>query len=148
MELQAELKVAYTNVVVISTDTPEVVRESKAALGAEFPILSDEHRRWRAELDLEEYTDTTHNPYIPYTFLLEPGLVIYKIYNGYWFWGRPTVEELRQDFRAISIKCRPDWDPQAPGVREVWQEAHAQGIRLDPAEFRRRIKAKRRELGL
>jgi hypothetical protein len=32
---------------------------------------------------------------IPHVFVLEPGLVIYKIYNGYWFLGRPTVEELR-----------------------------------------------------
>jgi hypothetical protein len=28
---------------------------------------------------------------IPYTIVLEPGLVIYQIYNGYWFFGRPTL---------------------------------------------------------
>ncbi len=43
-------------------------------------------------------------------FVLEPGLVIFKIYNGYWFLGRPTLEELRQDLRAVTQKCRPDWD--------------------------------------
>jgi hypothetical protein len=37
---------------------------------------------------------------IPYVIVLEPGLVIYKIYSGYWFFGRPTVEELRQDLRS------------------------------------------------
>ena len=47
---------------------------------------------------------------IPHTIVLEPGLVIYKIYNGYWFFGRPTLEELRQDLRAVTKKCRPDWD--------------------------------------
>ena len=31
-----------------------------------------------------------HNPMIPHVIVLEPGLVIYKIYNGYWFFGRPT----------------------------------------------------------
>jgi len=33
---------------------------------------------------------------IPHVIVLEPGLVIYKIYNGYWFPGRPTLEDLRQ----------------------------------------------------
>jgi len=47
---------------------------------------------------------------IPHTIVLEPGLAIYKIYNGYWFFGRPTLEDLRQDLRAITKKCRPDWD--------------------------------------
>lgn len=144
MELEAELAVAYTKVVAISVDSPAAVRETRDAIGANFPILSDETRRWQRELDLEEYTDQKHRPYIPYTFLLEPELVIYKIYNGYWFWGRPTVEDLRQDFRAISMKCRPDWDPQAPGVQAVWEEAQREGTRLDPAEFRRRIDAKRK----
>jgi hypothetical protein len=34
----------------------------------------------------------------------EPGLVIYKIYSGYWFFGRPTMEDLRQDLRAVTKK--------------------------------------------
>jgi hypothetical protein len=37
---------------------------------------------------------------IPRVIVLEPGLVIFEIYNGYWFLGRPTIEELRQDLRA------------------------------------------------
>ena len=28
----------------------------------------------------------------PHVIVLEPGLVIYKIYNGYWFFGRPTLK--------------------------------------------------------
>jgi hypothetical protein len=47
---------------------------------------------------------------IPHVIVLEPGLVIYKIYNGYWFLGRPTLEDLGQDLRAVTRKCRPDWD--------------------------------------
>jgi hypothetical protein len=38
---------------------------------------------------------------IPHTIVLEPGLVIHKIYNGYWFFGRPTIEDLRQDLPAV-----------------------------------------------
>jgi hypothetical protein len=28
--------------------------------------------------------------------------------HGYWFFGRPTLEELRLDLRAVTKKCRPD----------------------------------------
>jgi hypothetical protein len=28
----------------------------------------------------------------PHTLVLEPGLRVYKIYNGDWFFGQPTVE--------------------------------------------------------
>jgi hypothetical protein len=44
-----------------------------------------------------------HNPMIPHVIVLEPGLVIYKVYSGYWFLGRPTVEDLRQDLRAVTF---------------------------------------------
>jgi hypothetical protein len=45
---------------------------------------------------------------------------ILKIYNGYWFFGRPTIEELRQDLRAVLKKCRPDWDITRPGLKAAW----------------------------
>ena len=31
---------------------------------------------------------------IPHTLVLKPGLVIHSIYNGYWFWGRPSAVDL------------------------------------------------------
>jgi len=33
---------------------------------------------------------------------------VLKVYNGYWFFGRPTIEELRQDMRIALRRCRPD----------------------------------------
>jgi hypothetical protein len=36
---------------------------------------------------IQEYTDHENNPMIPHTLVLKPSLVIYSIYNGYWFWG-------------------------------------------------------------
>ena len=36
---------------------------------------------------------------IPHTLVLKPGLVVHSIYNGYWFWGRPSVEDLCHDLR-------------------------------------------------
>jgi hypothetical protein len=59
---------------------------------------------------------------IPYTIVLEPSLVVYKIYNGYWFFGRPTGEKLRQDLRAVTKKCRPDWDITTPEVKVAWRQ--------------------------
>jgi hypothetical protein len=58
---------------------------------------------------------------IPHTIVLEPGLIVFKIYNGYWFFGRPTIEELRQDLRSVSKKCRPDWDISSSGMKSAWE---------------------------
>jgi hypothetical protein len=57
---------------------------------------------------------------IPHTLVLKPGLVIHRIYNGYWFWGRPSTEDLRQDLRAVTREIRPDWDLSAPRLHEAW----------------------------
>jgi hypothetical protein len=56
---------------------------------------------------------------IPHVIVLEPGLVVFKIYNGYWFFGRPTIEELRHDLRAVLKKCRPDWDITKPELKAL-----------------------------
>jgi hypothetical protein len=64
---------------------------------------------------------------VPHTLVLKPGLVIHKVYNGYWFWGRPSFHELWQDLRDVSSEIRPDWDLSAPGLREAWAaEDHSQ----------------------
>ena len=45
---------------------------------------------------------------------IEPGLMVFKIYHGSWYFGRPSIEELRQDLRQFSRKYRPDWDIATP----------------------------------
>jgi hypothetical protein len=45
---------------------------------------------------------------------------VHSIYNGYWYFGRPTLDELRLDLRAIMAEVRPDWDLAAPGLRARW----------------------------
>jgi hypothetical protein len=57
---------------------------------------------------------------IPHTLVLKPGLVIHRIYNGYWFWGRPSVIDLWHDLRVVTSEIRPDWDLSTPGLREAW----------------------------
>jgi hypothetical protein len=58
---------------------------------------------------------------IPYTLVLKPGLVIHSIYNGYWFWGRPSFEDPRRDLGEVTRPIRLDWDLAAPGLRENWE---------------------------
>ncbi len=112
--LHRELEVGYCRLVTISTDNITETNEYRTGVGAHWPFLSDAGRTVQKDLDIAEYTDPAHNPMIPHVIVLEPGLVIYKIYNGYWFFGRPTVEDLRQDLRAVTRKCCPDWDITTP----------------------------------
>ena len=59
--------------------------------------------------------------------MLHPDLTIYKIYDGWFFVGRPTLEELRQDLREV-MSGRSDYryeahnTPQAKRVRIPQQE--------------------------
>ena len=55
-----------------------------------------------------------------WTFLSDPGRKVQKDL-GYWFFGRPTLEELRQDLRAVLKKCRPDWDIGRPELKAAWE---------------------------
>jgi peroxiredoxin len=109
VRLQDEFEVAYSRLVVVSVDPPEVQAAFRAGLGARFLFLSDSERRWLDRLGLRETTDTTHHPYRPAAFTLFPSLRIHGMYNGYWYWGRPTLEEIRSDMRAITMAIRPDW---------------------------------------
>jgi hypothetical protein len=85
--------------------------------GGVFPDyeLTDHTRTRRTLSELQGI-----NPMIPQTFVLKPGLVIHSVYTGYWFWGRPSVEDLRRDLREVTREIRPDWDLAAPGRRENW----------------------------
>ena len=112
--------VAYTQIATISTDDHHTLQEFRASVGAQWPFLSDPDRKVQKDLDIQEYTDPEHNPMIPYTLVLKPGLVIHNIYNGYWFWGRPSVVDLWHDLRAVMSEIRPDWDLGTPGSARAW----------------------------
>jgi hypothetical protein len=83
-------------------------------------VLSDPERIVQKDLDIQEYTDPDNDPMIPHTLVLKPGLVVHSIYNGYWFWGRPSFVELWRDLRMATSEIRPDWDLSTPGLREAW----------------------------
>lgn len=111
VDLQDELEVGYARLVVLSVDPPEVQAAFRAGLGARFAFLSDSERIWLDRLGLRETTDTVHHPYLPAAFSLYPDLRVHRAFNGYWFWGRPTAEEIREDLRAITMAIRDDWEP-------------------------------------
>ncbi len=117
---QSQMAVAYTRIVTISTDNIVDTREFRASVGANWTFLSDAGRKVQKDLDIQEYTDPFHDPMVPYTLVLKPGLVIHSIYNGYWYWGRPSTEDLRRDLRQVFQDIRPDWDLGAPGLRDAW----------------------------
>src|SRR5271156_4881322 len=114
------IAVAYTQVVTISTDDHHTLQEFRASLGAQWTFLSDPQRTVQKDLDIAEYTDPENNPMIPHTLVLKPGLIIHSVYNGYWFWGRPSVIDLWHDLRAVASEIHPDWTLSAPGLREAW----------------------------
>ena len=122
LELHREMEVGYCRLVTISTDNLTQTNEYRSAVGAHWPFLSDWKRTVQKDLDILEYTDPINKPMIPYVIVLEPDLVIYKVYNGYWYFGRPTSEELRHDLRAITMKCRPDWDIETPEMKAAWEQ--------------------------
>jgi peroxiredoxin len=115
-----KIAVAYTQIVTISTDNLIETNEFRSSIGAQWTFLSDAGRHVQQDLDIHEYTDPHHNPMVPHTLVLKPGLVIHSIYNGYWFWGRPSFEDLCHDLRQVMREIRPDWDLAAPGLRPAW----------------------------
>jgi peroxiredoxin len=121
VELHREMEVGYCRLVTISTDNLATTNEYRTGVGAHWTFLSDAGRKVQKALEIAEYTDPTHDPMIPHTIVLEPGLLVFKIYCGYWYFGRPTIEELRQDLRAVSRKCRPDWDITSPEMKAAWE---------------------------
>jgi peroxiredoxin len=121
IQLYREMEVGYCRLVTISTDNLLATNEYRSGVGAHWPFLSDAGRKVQKDLDIAEYTDPANNPMIPHTIVLEPGLIVFKIYNGYWYFGRPTMEDLRQDLRAVSKKCRQDWDITSPELKAAWE---------------------------
>jgi peroxiredoxin len=117
---QSKIAVAYTHIVTISTDEHHTLQEFRQSVGAWWTFLSDPERTVQRDLEIKEYTDPIHDPMIPHTLVLKPGLVVHRVYNGYWFWGRPSTDELWRDLRATMSEVRPDWDLSTPGLREAW----------------------------
>jgi peroxiredoxin len=118
--LQAEIQREYGRICVVTVDEPYANGAFRAGLGADFPFLSDERREVADDLDLLELTDEKHRPFLPLTFVLDSLRGIHGIWCGFWQWGNPTPEELRQTLRAITRAEQPTFEPQ-----RVWASGGA-----------------------
>lgn len=124
MPLQEDLQVNYCKLAVVSTDPPEVSAAFRTGLDATFTFLSDHERQAIRQLDMAEVTPPDFKYgllALPYTFSLRPDLTIHAMYDGWWFVGRPTLEELRQDMRAIMQASREDYHYTGPSLSSVEQ---------------------------
>ena len=87
-------------------------------MGAQWTFLLDPDRTVQRDLDIQVYTDPEHNPMIPHTLVLKPGLVVHCILQRYWFWAavrrRPLARPPCPDERDP-----PEWDLSTPGLREA-----------------------------
>ena len=125
---QSELAVNFGKLITVSTDAPLVGAAFRAGLGAEWPFLSDEKREVIKRVGILDETEGEY-AYVaqPYTFVLRSDLTIHKIYDGWFFVGRPTLEDLRCDLRAI-METRSDYryeahdTPEAKRIRIPQQE--------------------------
>ena len=80
------------------------------------------------DLDIAEYTDPDNNPMIPHTLVLKPGLIIHNIYNGYWFWGRPSVADLWHDLRAAMERDPSRLGPERPRTARGLEQGRLLGL--------------------
>jgi len=111
VKLKPRIDVAYTKVVTISTDDRAEIKEMKQETGADWPFLSDTERIIQKDLEIQEKADPYHDPMVPHTLVLAPGLKIHSIYCGYYFWGRPSRDELWHDLREVFKETKADFDP-------------------------------------
>jgi cold shock CspA family protein/peroxiredoxin len=121
VQFQNELAVNYGKLAAVSVDPPLVQAAFRAGLGAQWQFFCDEQRTLIKQINIldeteGEYADRAQ----PFTFILYPNLTIYKIYNGWFFVGRPTIEELRQDLRAL-MQTRSDYRYEAYNAPDIKQ---------------------------
>jgi peroxiredoxin len=116
--------VGFTQMVSIFPNDQHDTNKMKIATGAFWTYLADDEYELQAELDIREYTDTHHtNAGVPITLVLAPGLVIDKVYNGYWFWGRPSTYQLWADLADLFERIKPDFNPLTDEARAAWEQS-------------------------
>jgi peroxiredoxin len=96
----------------------------KMTTGGHWTFLADADLVVRSTLGIEEYVELPHIASTPHTVVLEPELVIFKVYVGFWFAGRPSAYDLWSDVRELRMKVDYNFDPLLPEARAHWYELH------------------------
>ena len=121
--------VAFTELVTILPNDLHETNKLRISTGAHWTYLADEELEVQSALDIREYTDTHHDATVPHTLVLAPGLVIDKVYVGYWFWGRPTPYQLWEDLQDLHRRIKADFDPTTEEARASWEATQMAGAR-------------------
>jgi peroxiredoxin len=113
--------VAFTKLVTVLPNDLHDVGRLKISSGAFWPYLSDADLEVQSHFGIDEYTDPHHDATVPHTVVLAPGLMVDKVYVGYWFWGRPSPEQLWADLAELFQRTKPDFDPTRPDARAAFE---------------------------
>jgi len=113
--------VAFTKLVTILPNDLHDTSRLRITTGAAWPFLADEDLEVQRTLDIREYTDTHHDATVPHTLVLAAGLVIDKVYVGFWFWGRPSPYQLWADLQDLLRRTQPDFDPLTAEAKAAWE---------------------------
>ncbi len=113
---------SFTRLVTILPNGLHDVYKLRISSGSHWPFLADEKLEIRSRFEIDEYTDEHHdNAVVPHTLILAPGLVIDKVYVGYWFWGRPSIYQLWEDIGDLLRRIKSDFDPTTAEARAEWE---------------------------
>lgn len=126
LRMQELVPVAFTTMVTVLPNDQHDTNKMRIATGAWWTFLSDADLVVQRTLEIDEYTDMHHAATVPHTLVLAPGLVIDKVYCGYWFWGRPSADQLWADLRDLFRRTKADFDPTTPEARAAWQATQRQ----------------------
>jgi peroxiredoxin len=113
--------VGFANMVTVLPNDQHETYKLKISTPAQWTYLCDENLDVQQSLGIDEYTDPHHNATVPHTVVLAPGLLIDKVYVGYWFWGRPSAYQLWEDLQDLFRRIKDDFDPTLAEVRERWE---------------------------
>lgn len=116
--------VAFTQLVTILPNDLHDVYKMRISTGAHWPFLADTDLEVQRAFEIEEYTDPHHHATVPHTLVVAPGLVVDKVYVGYWFWGRPSPFQLWEDLQDLLRRSKDDFDPTTEQARASWMAAN------------------------
>jgi peroxiredoxin len=125
LKLQELVPVAFTSLVTVLPNNLHDTNKMKIATGAWWTFLSDGDLEVQHALEIDEYTDPHHSATVPHTVVLAPGLVVDRVYCGYWFWGRPSANQLWLDLQELFRRTKADFDPTTDEARAAWHRAEA-----------------------
>ncbi|RUP09779.1 cold-shock DNA-binding domain protein [Jimgerdemannia flammicorona] len=130
---RSDLQSALARIVAISVQSPQANFSFRAGLGADnITFLSDEPRKAVQGLGILDETEGEYARVArPYAFVLHPDLKVHKVYDGWFFVGRPSVDELLTDLKEVMSGLKgwkyEDWNTEQVKRVRIPQQVWANG---------------------